>query len=284
MTMRTFAIIMFSLVALATAVKPSHADDACLTFFWTGSNRALVDRYKPHYLVGQGLEDVNMGHIIGTRIRYKWSTQAASCIASTNRYGYFFHPDFELTSCLPTEDCNPGVRRKRMSERLADVLDVAEQLGTPNADSTYQLNLNRARTSSYLVVDAMENAVTSTASFYGQLVGVYNTMIDQLALVLNLAFPPSLRTAVMDQLCSPQNVAQLEDLVDQCLNQDSFCELAFLFITINNCENYQSGATLDQLFTSLTAARDGLVVERTELASERDQIQSLWNQIQALRP
>jgi hypothetical protein len=268
---------------VALGAGTSHANDTCLEFYWTGSTRSLVERYKPHYLIGQGLADVHMDQIAGMRIRYKWSTQAARCIASTNRYGYFFHPDFDRTACGPDDHCM-GTRRRRLTERLTDVLGVTQQLATSNADATYQTNLNTARASTYLVVDAMANAVNTTASFLGSLVADYQRVIDKLALVINVALPPGVRTAVMDELCSPANVAELEELDTQCFEENHFCDLAFLFAHINNCAEYADGATLEQLLADIAQAKTGLEAERSELSAERDQISALWNQIQALRP
>src|SRR5215468_4344812 len=128
MSLHKSASILTFLAALAAGASTAYASDPCATFFWTASRNSPVDRYKPRCLIGQGLEDVHMDDIAGTRIRYKWSTQAASCIASSNHYGYFFHPDFNQTSCSSDEACYPGTRRKRLAERLADILSVEQQL------------------------------------------------------------------------------------------------------------------------------------------------------------
>lgn len=278
------AIFLIGAAILVADTSVSYGADTCTTFFWTGSQQAPVVRYQPRYLIGEGLEDVRMSQIAGTRIRYKWSTQAASCIASSNPYGYFFHPEFNRTACLPGESCFPGTRARRMSERLADVLSVVQQLATSNSDATYQANLNTARVSSYLVIDAIGAAPATTASFYAGLVDAYGHFIDQLTAVGNLALPSNARTAVMDALCSTDNVAQMDDLVNRCFDQDEYCNLAFLFDTISTCQDYQSGSTLDQVIGEVTATKAGLVSERGRLAAEHDQIVSRWSQIQALHP
>src|SRR5262247_1874268 len=87
MVLSKFAIGLIGIATLTVGAGSAYASDPCATFFWTASRNSPVDRYKPRYLIGQGLEDVHMDDIAGTRIRYKWSTQAASCIASSNHYG-----------------------------------------------------------------------------------------------------------------------------------------------------------------------------------------------------
>jgi len=283
MASHKWIIALVALTSVAAGVGVAHAEDTCATFFWTGAHRESVARYKPHYLVGEGLGDVGMSHIVGARIRHKWSRQTADCFASANSYGYFSHPDFDRTDCDATEACFPGTRRRRMSERLGDVKGVLEGFGIPNADPVYQDSLNRAKTSSYVVVDAMEPAKTSTVSFYGGLLGDYDFMINRLSLVLNLALPPSVRTDVLDEFCSPENVAELAELEEQCFEAGEHCELFFLFETINQCSEYESGAVLDELIGDIAAVRDGLVGERAALAGEREAILLRWAEIQDLR-
>lgn len=277
-------MLLLGAATLMVEAKAAHAADSCATFFWTAAQQSPVERYDPRYLIGEGLEDVHMEKVVGTRIRYKWSTQAATCIASSNHYGYFFHPSFNQTSCLPSESCFPGTRPKRLSERLTDVLGVAQKLATPNADPTYQANLNNARVASYLDIDAMGATPITTASFYTGLVDAYGHFIDQLSAVQNLAVPANARTAVMDTLCSPENVAEFENMENECVEQDQFCNLAFLFTTISMCDGYQDGATLDQVIAQVGTTKAGLITERDRLALERDQIVSMWSQIQALHP
>ncbi|MEZ4362399.1 MAG: hypothetical protein R3B48_19575 [Kofleriaceae bacterium] len=269
---------------LTANARPSDAAVDCSTFFWTASQQAPVERYQPRYLIGEGLEDVHMSQIVGTRIRYKWSAQAASCIAASNRNGYFYHPAFNETACLPGETCFPGTRPRSMSERLGDMLDFVQRLATPNANPTYQANLDVARASSYVTIDALSAAPVTVASFYTGLVNAYGYFIDQLTAVEDLALPANARTAVMDALCSVDNVAQMDNLINQCFEADEFCNLAFLFDTINMCQDYQSGATLDQVIGQVVTTRTGLVTEQGRLAAERNQIVSLWGQVQALRP
>jgi hypothetical protein len=284
MSLHKSASILTFLAALAAGASTAYASDPCATFFWTASRNSPVDRYKPRYLIGQGLEDVHMDDIAGTRIRYKWSTQAASCIASTASYGYFFHPDFEHTACTPNEQCYPGTRFKRMSERLTDILGVAQQLATPNSDATYQTNLNAARASSYLVIDQMGAAPGYIATFYAGLIPEYNPVIDQVNLALDTALPPNGVTAVLDAMCAPDNVTKLNDLIDACFDRDQYCELGDLYLAMSLCVNYQNGATVSDLISQLTTLRNGLVSERDALASEQASIPTLWQQVQALHP
>lgn len=255
------------------------ADDTCATFFWTGSNRAAVERYKPHYLIGAGLEDVGMGHIIGSRIRNKWSEQAAQCFSSTNSYGYFFHEDFETTECATGEACFPGTRHKKLSERLADVRNVVEVLSVPNANPIYQSSLQQAKAGSFLVVASMENAKSSTVSLYQYLATQYGTMINQLSLVVNLALPPSLRTQVMDEVCAEENVAQMDELLDSCYEETSYCDLYDLYDMINACTGYTNGEALDGMLSSLGALRTSMIASKTNILAEKDAIEWLWNQI-----
>jgi hypothetical protein len=284
MTLHRYTLVLIGVAALGAGAKASHAADSCATFFWTGSRQGPVERYKPRYLIGQGLEDVNMGDIVGTRIRYKWSTQAASCIASPHPNGYFFHPSFNQVSCIPGEPCFPGVRPKRIAERFTDVLSVAQQLATPNADTTYQTNLNTARAASYQIIDNFGNGLESSVSLYASLIGSYDLAIDKVSIVVNTAIPPSVRVAVLDALCSPDNVARLQELEDRVNQTGEFIDLANLFGAITNCEEYRNGATLEQLISNLTTLRNGMVVERGRLVSDRDQILPLWSQIQDLHP
>jgi hypothetical protein len=259
------------------------AADPCATFFWTGSHNVPVARYQPRYLIGEGLEDVGMEQIAGMRIHYQWSQQAASCFASDHSYGYFSNRDFSEVSCSTTESCFPGVRFKKLSVRLTDVRDVVRQLNTPNPDPVFQDSLSRAKTSSYLVIDAMANATRSTASFLDGLAGDYQRMVDQIDVVLTAALPASVRTAVLDQLCSLDNVARLEALDDQCFDQGTLCELSFLFDAINNCIDYQGGQALDDLIGRLTTTRAGLAQERDGIIAEHDAITQRWAEIQGLR-
>jgi len=270
-------------VALATAPDVSHAADTCATFFWTNSRRAFVERYQPRYLIGQGLEDVRMGDIPGSRIRNKWSQQASFCIASANRYGYFSHPDFDRMPCRSTEACFPGTRRKKMSERLEDVRNVAIQLSRSDSNPVYQESLRRAKTESYVVIDVMESAKTAAANFYGGLVNDYDSLIDDLTLVLDLALPPSVRTAVFDELCSPENVAELEGREPACIDNGEYCELWSLFNAIQNCSEYQDGATLAELLDDIAETTDHLEGERDRHVVEVEAIQSLWAEIQDRR-
>lgn len=281
--MKLLSLLGVAFVALMANVAPVAADDSCATFFWTGSNRAAVERYKPHYLIGEGLSDVQMGHIVGTRIRYKWSQQAASCFASTNSYGYFTHSDFARTACTEGEACFPGTRGKKLSERLLDVKGVVEALNVPNADSTYQQSLNIAKTASFQVIALMENAKISTAAFYQNLAAQYQPLIDLLDMVLNIALPPALRIEILDELCQEENVAEMEDLLESCLIQDSHCQLYELYDLINSCAGYQDGATLEQLLAALTQARADLAAGQASHLAERDQLNLLWTQIQALQ-
>jgi hypothetical protein len=277
------AALVGALVLIAEA-RSSHAAVDCATFFWTASQQAPVARYQPRYLIGEGLEDVNMSQIVGARIRTKWSAQAASCIAASNSNGYFFHPAFNQIACRSDELCFPGTRSRTMSERLADMLGYVQKLATLNANAMYQANLDVARVASYLTIDAMSAAPVTIASFYTRLVNAYGYFIDQLATVQDLALPANARTAVMDALCSVDNVGQMETLINQCLNSDEFCNLAFMYDTINMCQDYRDGAALDQVIGQVLATRAGLVVEQSRLAAERNQIVSLWQQVQALRP
>jgi hypothetical protein len=285
MSLHRYTIALVGVATLGMGAPASYAADLCATFFWTGSRQGPVARYKPRYLIGLGLEDVHMDDIVGTRIRTKWSTQAATCIASTNSYGYFFHPDFNQTSCVPGDLCFPGgVRPRRISERFTDVLSVAQQLATPNADPTYQGNLNTARAASYQIIDSMGNGLESSVSLYTSLIESYPPAIDKVSIVVNTAIPPSVRIAVLDAMCSPENVARLEELDDKVSRTGEFGELANLFGAITNCELYGNGATLNQMITSLTGLRNGLIVERDRLIADRDQILPLWSQIQGLHP
>jgi hypothetical protein len=281
--MKLLSFLGAAFVALLSSVSPAAADDSCATFFWTGSNRAAVERYKPHYLIGEGLSDVNMGHIVGNRIRYKWSQQAATCFASTNSYGYFTHPDFARTTCTEGEECFPGTRGKKLSERLLDVKTVVETLNVPNADSTYQQSLITAKAASFQVIALMENAKSSTAAFYQNLAAQYQPLIDLLDMVLNVALPPALRIDVLDELCQEENVEEMEDLLESCLIQDSHCQLYELYDLINSCSGYQDGATLEQLIDALTDARADLAAGKAAHLAERDQLNLLWTQIQALQ-
>jgi hypothetical protein len=277
-------LLLTTLAALALGTKVSYADDRCLTFFWTGSRRAVVDRYKPSYVIGEGLEDVAMADIPGTRIRYQWSTQAATCIGAASSYGYFYHPSFQQTACSATESCFPGTRPRRMSERLADVLGVVQQLSQANPDATYQANLRSAKTSSFLVIDAMANAATTTQTTYDQLVHNYDSMIGDVEAVLAVQLPLPLRTAAFDEVCATSASKPLKDLYDQCFDEGERCELALdLFDTINDCTDYKNGAAIADLITRLGTTHAGLVAKRGVLASERDAIQTLWAAIQGHR-
>jgi hypothetical protein len=91
------------------------------------------------------------------------------------------------------------------------------------------------------------------------------------------------RTAVLDQLCSLDNVARLEALDDQCFDQGTLCELSFLFDAINNCIDYQGGQALDDLIGRLTTTRAGLAQERDGIIAEHDAITQRWAEIQGLR-
>jgi hypothetical protein len=284
MAIRGYWNILIGIATLAAGAHAAYAADPCATFFWTGAQQAPVERYKPRYLIGEGLEEVHLDQIVGTRIRHQWSTQAASCIASSNHYGYFFHPDFNQTTCVAGESCFPGTRLKRMSERLTDVLSVAQQLATPNSDPTYQANLDAARVSSYLVIDAMGAAPITTASFYAGMVVAYDHFIDQLAAVLDDALPPNAHVAVMDALCSPDNATRMNGMMDGCLDRGEVCDLATLLSTIDMCDDYQSGAQLEQMMGQVAADHAGLTTERDQLAAEQDHILSLWSQIQGLHP
>lgn len=224
-----------------------------------------------------------MQQVVGARIRAKWSTQAASCIASSGRNGYFSHPAFNQTTCQQGESCFPGTRARSTRERLGDILDVAQQLATPNADATYQANLTLARAASYIVIDSMSGPVL-TATFLDDMVAQYDRFINQLTISLNSAFPLAVRTSVMDELCSPRNVEDMAKLQDQCIDNNQFCSLQDLFNTINFCISYQNGAALDANLAQATAVKIGLSNERDRLSTERDQIRSLWNRIQSLRP
>lgn len=224
-----------------------------------------------------------MDDISGIRIRYNWSTQAASCLASTASNGYFVHPDFSQIACVQGESCFPGVRSKRITERLSDVLSVAQQLATPNSDPTYQANLNTARASSYLIIDGMGSGLNSSVALYGSLITSYDDTIDKLTAVLNTALPPSARTSVLDALCAPDSVGQLTDLENQCLDNGNYCDLITeIFDTIDKCDQYHNGARLTQLLSSLATTQSGLISERAILANERDRIPGLWSQIQSL--
>jgi hypothetical protein len=273
---------LLSLVMLAGGASVAHADD-CATFFWTGSQRAPVARYQPRYLLGHGLEDVGMGHIVGSRIRYKWSTQAASCLAAANPNGYFFHPDFNRSVCFFGELCFPGYRVKRMSERLADTANVIAQLATPSSDPTYQANLNTARAATHLVVDAIGAAPTTTASLYEGFVLAYDQFIAQLDTVLNTAMPPDARTAVLDAMCAPDNVARMTELETACLDRGEACELTFVYLTIDMCLGYQDGATLADVLEQVTMTRGFMVGERDRLADEVAAINSLWSTLNGPR-
>lgn len=284
MFVHKYMIALIGIATLTAGASASYAADPCERFFWTASVQAPVERYKPKYLIGEGLEDVNMGNIVGTRIRYKWSTQAASCIASTNHYGYFFHPAFNQVSCFPGELCFPGVRPKRIAERFSDVLSVAQQLATPHVDATYQTNLNTARAASYQVIDNLGNGLESSVSLYDRLIGSYDPAIDKVSIVVNTAIPPSVRVAVLDALCSPDNVARLQELEDRVNQTGELIDLANLFGAITNCEVYRNGATLEQLISNLTVLRNGMIIERDRLITDRDQILPLWSQIQDLHP
>jgi hypothetical protein len=284
MSLHKSASILTFLAALAAGASTAYASDPCATFFWTGSRNSPVDRYKPNYLIGQGLADVHMDDIAGMRIHYKWSTQAASCIASTASNGYFFHPDFEHTACLPTEQCFPGTRFKRMSERLADILGVAQQLATPNSDPTYQTNLNAARASSYLVIDQMGAAPDYIARFYAGMIPEYNPVIDQVTMALDATLPANGVTAVLDAMCSPDNVAKLNDLVDACFDRDQYCSVQGLYLAMNLCVTYQNGATVTQLISDLGTLKNSLIAERDALTFEQANIPARWQEIQALHP
>jgi len=277
-------MVVIALAVLAGDTQRASADVSCATFFWTGSSNAAVARYQPRYLVGDGLEDVGMGNIVGTRIRYQWSTQAARCFAQAGANGYFAHPDFRTAACSAAEACAPGTRARRLSERLTDVQGVAAVLATPNADATYQASLSSARASSFAVIDAMANTVRATTGFYDQLATSYGPLIDQLARVVDAALPAALRTALLGQLCAAGNVGHLRDLGRLCSAADGYCELPSLAATIDSCAAYQAGQTLAQLTGPLTTARTGLVQERAQITSQRDAIQLRWSQIQALHP
>lgn len=201
-------IAFLSTALLAASAGLARADD-CETFYWTPSHHRAVTRYQPRYLIGQGLEDVGMGHIAGSRIRQQWSAQAARCVAAPNPNGYFAHPSFHRAACFFGEGCFPGVRPKLMSERLADTVNVVEQLATPNPDPAYQANLDIARAATYLAVDAFGAAPTTTASQYESFVLAYDQFIAQFDTVLNTAMPPDARTAVLDALCAPDNVVRM---------------------------------------------------------------------------
>lgn len=224
-----------------------------------------------------------MGHIVGNRIRYKWSQQAATCFASANNYGYFTHPDFSRTACVEGESCFPGWRGKKLSERLLDVRGVVENLNIPNADITYQQSLNAAKASSFQIIALMENAKISTAAFYQNLAAQYQPLIDLLDLALNVALPPALRIDVVDELCHEENVAEMEVLLESCLVQDSYCQLFELYDLINSCAGYQDGATLESLLTEFAAVRADLVAGKAAHLAERDSINLLWAQIQQLQ-
>ncbi len=281
--MKVLSFLGATAIALLSTTSSAAASDSCATFFWTGSNRAAVERYKPQYLIGERLSDVNMGHIVGNRIRYKWSQQAATCFASTNSYGYFTHPDFARTPCAEGEECFPGTRGKKLSERLLDVKTVVENLNVPNADSTYQQSLITAKAASFQVIALMENAKISTAAFYQNLAAQYQPLIDLLDLVLSVALPPALRIDVLDELCQEENVAEMEDLLQSCLVQDSHCQLYELYDLINSCADHQDGATLENLIAELTEVRADLVAGKAAHLAERDTLNQLWTQIQALQ-
>ena len=281
--MKILSLLGAAFVALMASTSPAAADDSCATFFWTGSNRAAVERYKPRYLIGEGLSDVGMGHIVGNRIRYKWSQQAATCFASTNSYGYFTHPDFARTACIAGEECFPGTRGKKLSERLLDVKGVVETLNVPNADSTYQQSLLTAKAGSFQIIALMENAKSTTAAFYQNLATQYQGLIDDLGLILNIAMPLALRIDVLDELCQAENVAQMEHLLEVCLVEDSYCQLYELYSVLSSCANYQDGAALENLTSQLNEARSGLVAGKAAHLAERDTINLLWTQIQALQ-
>ncbi len=272
MRFRNPILICLLVAGTGAASTDPNAYDPCATFFWTNQYNEPVERYKPKYLIGQGLEDVGMGHIIGIRIRHKWSQQAAACFASTNRYGYFSHPNFER---------RPD-RFKKLSEKLTDVRNVVLQLSQSSADAVYQESLRRAKTESYVVIGTMANAAASMADFYDRLVADYDFFIDRLGIVIDIALPPSVRTAVLDEFCSPDNVAELEVLEDECIEADNFCELTFLYQTINNCSEYQDGATLEDLLGAISENFQTLQGERDELASESQSITDLWAEIEQL--
>jgi hypothetical protein len=278
--MKRLSSIGIAVLAAAASPLPAAADDACATFFWTGSYRAPVERYHPHYLLGEGLGDVGMGHIVGTRIRHKWSQQAASCFASTSSNGYFFHHSFEETACVAGEDCFPGTRYKKLSERLADVREVALDLSATSPDGVYQASLVAAKASAFLVIALMENGKTSTAAFYQQLATQYQGMIGYLDLVLNVALPPSLRTDILDQLCTGVTAEDVDEMLEQCFDQDRYCQLYELYDMVNSCAGHQSGATLESLLAELTALRAGMTAGMNGHLAESAAIDDLWNQIQ----
>jgi hypothetical protein len=283
MTLHKIPVILISLLAVTITARIAHADDTCSTFFWTGAAQGNVERYMPRYLIGEGLEDVGLERIGGTLIHHRWSTQAATCFASDNRNSYFMHPDFGQTSCRATERCFPGKRSRRMSERLADVLDVVGQLGVANADPTYQGNLNQAKTATYVFVDAMNNLRIAVADIYARLAGEYSNMITKINAALNPALPRSVRMTILDEICAPASIEVEEADRDRCVGLGEDCELPSLLAVNNICTDRQNGASLETLVGRLADARSGLVAERGALVSERDAILSLWGQIQGHR-
>ena len=129
-----------------------------------------------------------MGHIIGIRIRHKWSQQAAACFASTNRDGYFSPP---TSSAAPTDS-----RSCRRSSPRTERGPAAESV---QRRRRHQESLRRAKTESYAVIGTMANAAASMADFYDRLVADYDFFIDRLGIVIDIALPPSVRTAVLDE-------------------------------------------------------------------------------------
>lgn len=273
------------IIAAALAAATSHvyaAGDPCATFFWTGSHNEAVARYQPRYLIGQGLEDVHMDQIAGTRIRYQWSKQAATCIASANPYGYFANAAFTTTACAPGDGCT-GTRLRKMSERLADAKATLIALATPNSDATYQASLNLAHGALDPAIAALESPAKATARFLTGLAAEYDPVIARLDVVVAGTTPPSVRTAVFDELCSPDNQVHLEDLANQCFENGTYCDIDGVFNTLTYCRDYQSGAELTQMIQDLTDARDGLVGAQTALRLEHDAILSTWDSLQPYR-
>ncbi len=109
-----------------------------------------------------------------------------------------------------------------MSERIADVDRVATQLVTPNADPTYQASLVRAKSSTFLAVDA----VTTTVSFLDGLLINYQSIIGTLDAVLNVSIPVKVRVFLFDALCAPDNVSMLVALDDECFDNNNYCQLS----------------------------------------------------------
>jgi hypothetical protein len=282
MRVQLLVLIAIGTATVAADTSIAHADD-CASFFWTGSQRSPVARYQPRYLTGQGLDDVGMDHIVGSRIRYKWSTQAASCLAAATPNGYFFHPAFERAACFFGEACFPGSRPKRMSERLADTQHVIAQLATPSSDITYQENLDVARAATYMLIDGFGAAPVTTAALYETFVLAYDQFLMQFDTILNAALPADARTAVLDALCAPDNVANMSELSDACFDRNEACELWSVYATIDMCLAYQDGAALTDVLEQMTATRGFLSLERDRFAGEIADITSRWNALNGPR-